>query len=143
MERITYHEAWVVNNCGSNTRILATSHDELWAKIEAGQERGLWGTVICTETFEGIDWAKENAKLQEYLRRKLAGEKDPLPERDAILIEEARALPDEEYDKIVPSAALTREGEDALREVRSEKLNAICWREFKKALADGRAYSAK
>lgn len=116
----TFFAAYVVNNCGSTTRLVARSHEELWTNIEDGRARGLWSSVLGTEQYTGIDWEAENRKFQEYMRRRRT-EPDPLPEADAILLEEANALPDEEWDKIDPDAGILRPTRMELERIQREK----------------------
>lgn len=119
---VTFFAAYVVNNCGSTTRLVARSHEELWTNIEDGRARGLWSSVLGTEQYTGIDWEAENRKFQEYMRRRRT-EPDPLPEADAILLEEANALAPEDYGKIDPNAACYRVTRDELHRIRSAKYN--------------------
>lgn len=123
METVTIFHAWVVNNCGGRSHLTARSHDELWAKIEDGIARGLWASVTEVEESRSVDWEAEDRKVQEWLKRRLKGERDPLPEADLILLEKANAADD--YREIDPTAAIRRETEDELRRIRSAKLNAM------------------
>lgn len=123
METVTIFHAWVVNNCGGRSHLTARSHDELWAKIEDGIARGLWASVTEVEESRGVDWEAEERMFQDWLKRRLTGERDPLPEADLILLEKANATDD--YREIDPTAAIRRETEDELRRIRSKKLNAM------------------
>lgn len=118
----TYFAAYVVNNCGSTSRIVARSREELWTKVEDGRARGLWSSVLGTEEYTGIDWEAENRKFKEYMRRRRT-EPDPLPEADTILLEEANALDAADYAKIDPNAACFRVTRDELHRIRSAKYN--------------------
>ena len=122
METVTIFHAWVVNNCGGRSHLTARSHEELWTNIEDGRARGLWSSVLGTEQYTGIDWEAENRKFQEYMRRRRT-EPDPLPEADAILLEEANALDPEDYGKIDPNDACFRVTRDELHRIKSAKYN--------------------
>lgn len=121
---MTYHVAWVVNNCGSVTKLRARSHDELWATIEEGQRRGLWGSVRETDTEEGVDWEKEDAKARAWYNRQRAGE-ETVPPEDQELLAWAKDLPADQYREIDPDLGKMPGTRHQLHELRNEKMNKI------------------
>lgn len=116
--RRTLYCATVLNNCCTWSTVEGWTPDELEAKILGGQAAGIYGGTVREyyerEAIDPGEWAAYRAELSRIERTTC-----PLPDvHDLLLRIEAKRLPPERWEEIVPRQAHDRQTEAYLKRLK-------------------------
>lgn len=129
MEFITIWVGYVWNMyCDSRSRITAKTKEELLEKIEDGQRRHLYGSILGIETERVMDWEKQKRGIQEWYRINSPSVSCRLPSpEDMLLIRAARLTKPEDWESIDPNLGYSQQTRDKLYRIRCAKCNEFLY----------------